>query len=70
MRSELVFGAMRHVANRYLLVKLASRAVREFHRPNTRVEETANDVLRRFGFQDPRPEAGSSHDCSELQLAS
>ena len=71
MRSELVFGAMQHVANRYLLVKLAAKAVRALHRPNTRVEETANDVLQRFAFQDPRPEPGSSgRDCSELRLAS
>ena len=71
MRSELVFGAMNYVANRYLLVKLAAKAVRAFHRPNTRVEETANEVLHRFAFQDPRPETGgTSRNRSELRLAS
>jgi hypothetical protein len=55
MRSELVFGATQHVANRYLLVRLAAKAVRAFHRPNTRIAETANDVLVRFGTKDPRP---------------
>ena len=50
MRSELVFGAMHYVANRYLLANLAAKAVRALHRPNTRVAETANGVLSRFGF--------------------
>ena len=48
MRSELVFAAMAHVPNRFLLIKLAATATRKFHRPNTRVEETVNDVLVRF----------------------
>ncbi len=48
MRSELVFAAMAHVPNRFLLTKLAASATRKFHRPNTRVEETVNDVLVRF----------------------
>jgi len=55
MRSELVFGAIQHVANRYLLVRAAAKAVRAFHKPNTRVAETANDVLVRFGTKDPCP---------------
>jgi hypothetical protein len=71
MRSELVFGATQHVSNRYLLVKLAAKAVRAFHRPNTRIAETANDVLRRFGFEDPSSGLGGSPaQGSELRLAS
>jgi len=53
MRSELVFGATHSVANRFLLVKLAAKAIRAFHRPNTRIAETANDVLLRFGLGIP-----------------
>lgn len=53
MRSELVMGALQHVPNRYLLTRLASKATRAFHRPNTRVAETTNDVLRRFGTKSP-----------------
>ena len=49
MRSELVFGAMAQVSNRFLLTKLASKATRKFHRPNTRIQETTNEVLERFG---------------------
>jgi hypothetical protein len=48
MRSELVFAAMAHLPNRFLLTKLAATATRKFHRPNTRVEETVNQVLVRF----------------------
>jgi hypothetical protein len=53
MRSELVFGAMTHVPNRFLLTKLAARATRKLHRPNTRVQETINDVLVRFSHASP-----------------
>lgn len=49
MRSELVFAAMEHVPNRFFLTKLASTAARKFHRPNTRMQETINAVLERFG---------------------
>ena len=53
MRSELVFGAMAHVPNRFLLTKLASKAVRKLHRPNTRIQNTANDVFARFSRANP-----------------
>jgi hypothetical protein len=48
MRSELVFGAMTYVPNRFLLTRLAAKATRSFHRPNTRIEDTANEVFGRF----------------------
>ena len=68
MRLELVFGAMHHVRNRYLLVKLVAKAVRAFHRPNTRVAETTNDVLLRLGAAEPG--LGSSrNNSSALRLA-
>ena len=53
MRSELVFGAMAHVSNRYLLTKLASKGTRKFHKPNTRIQDTMNDVLVRFSRSSP-----------------
>lgn len=49
MRSKLVFRAMAQVSNRFLLVRLASRATRALHKPNSRVQETLNDVFVRFG---------------------
>jgi hypothetical protein len=48
MRSDLVFAAMAQVSNRYMLTKLAAKATRKLHRPNTRIEDTTNDVLTRF----------------------
>lgn len=48
MRSDLVFGALKNLDNRYVLCQLASKATRRFHRPNSRVQETMNDVLTRF----------------------
>jgi hypothetical protein len=53
MRSELVFGAMAHIPNRFLLTKLASKATRKLHRPNTRIQDTTNDVLVRFSRANP-----------------
>ncbi len=49
MRSDLIYGALGTVQNRYMLCQLASKATRKFHKPNTRVQETMNDVLVRFG---------------------
>jgi hypothetical protein len=48
MRSDLVFGALSHVSNRYQLCQLASKATRKLHKPNTRLQDTTNDVLHRF----------------------
>jgi hypothetical protein len=53
MRSDLIFGAMTHVSNRFLLTRLASKATRRFHRPNTRIEDTANEVFERFSRVNP-----------------
>jgi hypothetical protein len=58
MRSGLVFGALSHVSNRYQLCQLASKATRKLHKPNTRLQDTTNEVLVRFhstnpGFQLP-----------------
>ena len=55
MRSELIFSAMAHVPNRFLLTNLASRATRKLHRPNTRIQDTTNDVLVRFSRSVPIP---------------
>ena len=57
MRSDLVFGALTHVNNRYELCQLASKATRKLHKPNTRLQDTMNEVLERFS--DSIPSAGS-----------
>jgi hypothetical protein len=53
MRSELVFGAMTYVSNRFLLTRVAAKAIRRLHRPNNRIQDTANEVLERFTRANP-----------------
>ena len=48
MRSELIYDALRTVENRYLLCQVASKATRKFHKPNTRIQDTMNEVFERF----------------------
>jgi hypothetical protein len=53
MRSDLVFGALSHVSNRYQLCQLASKATRKLHKPSTRLQDTTNEVLCRFHITNP-----------------
>ena len=53
MRSELVFGAVTYVPNRFLLTRVAAKAIRRFHRANTRIQDTANEVFQRFARANP-----------------
>jgi hypothetical protein len=53
MRSDLIFGALSHVSNRYQLCQLASKATRKLHKPNTRLQDTANEVFARFQTTNP-----------------
>ena len=54
MRSNLIFGTLHTLQNRYMLCQLASKATRRFHRPNTRIQETMNDVLGRIAHARPQ----------------
>src|SRR3984957_9819083 len=47
-RSDRVFDALHTLRNRYMLCQLASKATRKFHKPNTRIQETMNEVLDRI----------------------
>ena len=58
MRSDLIFGALTHVENRYQLCQLASKATRKLHKPNTRLQDTTNEVLDRFKDTVPMDDAG------------
>jgi hypothetical protein len=53
MRSDLIFGALAHVKNRYQLCQLAAKATRKLHKPNTRLQDTTNEVLIRFRESNP-----------------
>lgn len=48
MRSDKVFNSLHTLQNRYMLCQLASKATRRFHRPNTRIQDTMNEVLDRI----------------------
>jgi len=48
MRSDLVFDAMASVSGRFLLTKLVSKTTRRLHKPNTRIQDTANAVFGHF----------------------
>jgi hypothetical protein len=68
MRSDLIYDALGTVQNRYLLCQVASKATRRFHKPNTRVQETMNDVLTRVGkANDPDRVMGSAEEAFEPQ---
>ncbi|MDR3791916.1 MAG: DNA-directed RNA polymerase subunit omega [Terracidiphilus sp.] len=65
MRSNLVFAALSHVSNRYQLCQLASKATRKLHKPNTRLQDTTNEVLSRF--QTANPVAAASVEVAAVQ---
>lgn len=69
MRSERVFAAMTYVPNRFLLTKLAAAATRKFHRPNTRIQETMDEVLLHFSLANPMAEAEESENAGPLGRA-
>ena len=66
MRSDLIFGALTHVNNRYKLCQLASKATRKLHKPNTRLQDTTNEVLDRF--KDTIPMDVTSEPAEEILL--
>jgi hypothetical protein len=66
MRSALVFGATRYVSNRFLLTRLASKAIRKLHKPNMRIEDTTNDVFIRFSQSNPLAGASYVHNLQPL----
>ena len=65
MRSDLVFGALSHVSNRYQLCQLASKATRKLHKPNTRLQDTTNEVLIRFKKTHPGSPAQAAAPATE-----
>ena len=68
MRSDLIFGALAHVTNRYTLCQLASKATRKLHKPNTRLQDTTNEVLVRFHHESPAAAAPvATPEASQIQ---
>jgi hypothetical protein len=67
MRSDLIFGALTHVNNRYQLCQLASKATRKLHKPNTRLQDTTNDVLVRFHEASPMSQVAENPVSAPIQ---
>ena len=67
MRSDKVFEALHTLPNRYMLCQLASKATRRFHRPNTRIQETMNEVLERIATSSPTEVAADTAAVQEIQ---
>ena len=66
MRADLTFMALAHESNRYLLTRLIAKATRKLHRPNTRLQDTMNDVFERLGCSKPK----ADHRAAELNSGS
>ena len=67
MRSDKVFEAVHTVQNRYMLCQLASKATRKFHKPNTRIQETTNQILNRIADSDRQTVLAEPVNASEAQ---
>jgi hypothetical protein len=52
MRSDIVFDALQ-TKNRFVLCHETFKAVRMFHKSNTRIEDTTNDALMRIARAEP-----------------
>jgi hypothetical protein len=66
-RSDMVFEALQTLRNRYMLCQLASKATRRFHRPNTRIQETMNEVLDRIAGADREQVLSEPEHVAEAQ---
>lgn len=53
MRSDIVFDALQ-TKNRFELCHQTFKAIRLLHKNNTRIEDTANDVLMRLAATEPK----------------
>ena len=67
MRSDRVFDALHTLRNRYMLCQLASKATRRFHRPNTRIQETMNDVFDKIAVADRQDVLKEPENFAEAQ---
>jgi hypothetical protein len=66
-RSDRVFDALHTLRNRYMLCQLASKATRKFHKPNTRIQETMNEVLERIASSERNTVLAEPENFAEAQ---
>jgi hypothetical protein len=79
MRSDLVHGAVARIPSRYHLCHLVCKGARKFHRLDTRLQDTTNDILVRVAssWQDDGALAGlaahfhpsEDHTCGHSSIA-
>jgi hypothetical protein len=67
MRADLTFMALANESNRYLLTQLIAKATRKLHRPNTRLQDTMNDVFERFGCSQLRADRRTAEAASSSE---
>jgi hypothetical protein len=67
MRSDRVFDALQTLRNRYMLCQLASKATRKFHRPNTRIQETMNEVFDKIAIAERNDVLSEPENFAEAQ---
>jgi len=67
MRSDKVFEALQTLQNRYMLCQIASKATRKFHKPNTRIQDTTNEVLNRISDNERDNVMAEPVDVNEAQ---
>jgi hypothetical protein len=67
MRADLTFMALAHESNRYLLTRMIAKVTRKLHRPNTRLQDTMNDVFERFSCSKPRADRRAAEAASSSE---
>ena len=67
MRSDKVFDALHTLRNRYMLCQLASKATRRVHKPNTRIQETMNNVLEKIASSERQEILSEPEHVAEAQ---
>lgn len=67
MRSEILSETL-GTQNRFAFCHLVFKAIRKLHKPSTRVQDTANDVLQRLAGLEAQRESVNSGDGSNLAV--
>jgi hypothetical protein len=61
VRAHIVLAALQ-TQNRFALCHLAFKSIRKLHKPSTRIQDTANDVLQRLaGVEGQQAGVGSAN---------
>jgi hypothetical protein len=64
VRAHIVLAALQ-TQNRFTLCHLAFKSIRKLHKPSTRIQDTANDVLQRLAGVEGQPVGAESANAIE-----